>query len=259
MKKHIKLIMLLILFMTIFFKIYVDAVEKGDSLPDVKFLTMSGEEFAKKSKNREIQKAQKIKPLRLLTFNNLNGEGNAYFPSEKRINFSININVYKMIKDDSNIGNNIPLDQRQFFNNEITEARIKGSIMHELSHWLNDAFHNNNVSVSSKKDLIGKNKGVNRSHQFLTDYELDAQVHAIIQYRKKNRIVWNKMTLTEALENMPFYFALKTKVTDSEMKEWKRYMYTRLSRENLLGKKMKKARNLSESSSDSFINYLTNL
>ena len=37
------------------------------------------------------------------------------------------------------------LEPKFSLENEITEARIKGSIHHEISHWLNDSLHGNHI------------------------------------------------------------------------------------------------------------------
>jgi hypothetical protein len=161
-----------------------------------------------------------------------------------KIEFNIPAQVIDLLSSHSDLSF-IPTSQREFLTNELTAARLKGTIMHELSHWINDSIHNSHIRNRIKK-TAGRdfntvmNKGVERTHQFLTDYELDAQIHAIIQYRNENRLKWDSLQLDELLSKMPFYFPLSTTVTRQELKEWKRYILKRLAREGLLGKRMRR-------------------
>jgi hypothetical protein len=87
----------------------------------------------------------------------------------------------------------IPDHQKVFFRNEITETNIKGSIYHELSHWLNDTLHNKAVSKNMPitQDKIDKlwSGDVNFS-----DFEIDAQVHAIKQVKRNYKKDFDKLT-----------------------------------------------------------------
>lgn len=230
-------------------------------LPDT-FGTIRGNELLNYTKNALMKKAYELNPLMgIYTDSN---DGNVYRPSkgysDAYINLSLNKQAIGLFREYGGNINLLSIDKTQlrFLRNEVTEARVKGTINHEISHWLNDSLHGKHITkrinrssgMGSEDSLRVMNKGKNRTHQFLTDYELDAQIQAIIEYRRKNPGAWKRLTLEDALSFMPFYFAISTTLNRNEMKEWKRYIYTRLAREDLLGKKMKRARSLSEASCD---------
>ncbi|CAM0049327.1 hypothetical protein VPHF86_0142 [Vibrio phage F86] len=235
----------------LFFREFIESFDPNDLqvLPS-NFGAISGPDFVEDSNNPDIEEAHDRIWLEEITTNVR--RGNVYVPSggEASINFSIPSSAYKAYE--AGIVRQLSAKDQKAIKNEMTEARMKGTIMHELSHWMNDAFGNQFLSKRKRKaDLSGNanktlNQGKARGHQFLTDYELDAQIHAIYQYRRSNPRKWETMTLGEALEEMPFHRPLEDSLTRKEYKEWKKYMYTRLARENMLGRRMKKARSLDE-------------
>lgn len=239
----------------LFFKEYIDAFDIDNPAPLPRtFGTILGPDFVEDMNNPDIEDAHdSIWLEEITTYSN---RGNVYLPSdgEATINLSLPKPAHDAIK--SGIVNQLNDRQRRSIMNEFTEARMKGSIMHELSHWLNDALHGRFLSkrvdrgITSTDRLKTLNQGKSRTHQFLTDYELDAQVHAIIQFRRKNARMWERIDLDTALQKMPFYMPLYDTLSRAERKQWKRYMYTRLARENLLGRQMKRAKHLGEANYD---------
>ncbi|UNA02015.1 hypothetical protein PVA8_328 [Vibrio phage PVA8] len=238
-------------------KFFRDFIENLDlnNLPPMPsdFGWIDGDTFVGDVNNKIITRAHEIHPLSEITSDT--GAGNVYRPSSGVINVTIPSSAYSAYRQ--GIVRQLSASDQRFIKNELTEARIKGTIMHEISHWINDSIHNFNIydrstnkGLSNSAQLKRMNKGKNRTHQFLTDYELDAQLHAILQYIRANKRRWDSMTFGEALAEMPFYNPLSRTLTRDEMKEWKRYMYTRMARENILGNRMKRARSLDEAQYD---------
>ena len=135
--------------------------------------------------------------------------------------------------------------QIQFIVNSLKESYIKAMIYHELSHWLNDTLHNDHITkvveLSKKYNNVDilklKTKDVN-----LTYFEIDAQIHAIKQYRRDNIKIWDKLTLYQLFKLYPsllsIYDDVKEKYGETIKDIWVKNLVKRMSRENLLGKKM---------------------
>jgi hypothetical protein len=132
---------------------------------------------------------------------------------------------------------------KQFFN-EVSPASIKGTIYHELSHWISDSIYNRNISKrleiaqqSGKLDILTK-----YGSNLFTDYELDAQVHAIKQLKRDYKKDWDKLTWSDIIEKKGsfdvIFKRLKTLNTRDQEEYFKR-MIKRLNREGLLGKKLR--------------------
>lgn len=131
------------------------------------------------------------------------------------------------------------------------EIRIKRSIAHELSHWISDSTHNrylydimNSVKVSpgSKnklKKLLKKEKAL-----LLTHFEIDAQVHDVLQIKRKvGNEKWNSMSFDDLLDyasnTKDSYENIKSFIGKDVAFEWKKRFLKRLNREGLLGDNMR--------------------
>lgn len=234
-----------------FFKKFIDVYQKDGTIGTIpNRLSMSGDEFMKNVKNEDIKEANGINPLKMIIIST--DKGNMYVPNKAGATLYISINgeaANLLNRYKNNVDFLSAMDQR-FIKNELTSARVKGSIMHELSHWIRDSLNNqylskkldkNNTVASSAEKLRNLNNGKNYGHQFLSPHELDAQVHAIVQFINSNPARWNRLTkLDDALFSMPFYKAISENLTPSEHAEWKKKILARLARENLMGKRMRR-------------------
>ncbi len=136
--------------------------------------------------------------------------------------------------------------QLKGFTQEFKPERIKSTIAHELSHWLNDTMHNFHITKTiGKVRELGKpeilllhKKDVNMTH-----FEIDAQIHGIKQLKMKYRRKWDEMSLKEvffAYNSLRFmgsqiYAKYGKKVGDI----WQKALVKRMGREGLLGKNMR--------------------
>jgi hypothetical protein len=141
----------------------------------------------------------------------------------------------------------IQASQLKSFTNEFKEARIKSTIAHEISHWLNDTMHNFHITktigkvrdLGNPEILLLHKKDVNMTH-----FEIDAQIHGIKQLKMAHRKDWDKMTLADVFmeyNSLRFmggsiYQKYGKKIGDV----WQKAVAKRMAREKLLGKNMKK-------------------
>lgn len=233
---------------TRFYKKFINKFEK-EGVVDTSLLpskTLNGNDLIEYSKNQDVKDADDAVSLFTISFGI--DKDNAYIPHSRQPVGDITFGIPRQVLDlMNNSANRLGManQQRTFLENELTAERLKGTIHHELSHWMSDALRNRNIkqrldkAQQTSSPLKAMNKGKDRTHQFLTDYELDAQLHAIVQYRRKNKAKWDKLSFNDAMNLMPFYFPITSRLSTRELAEWKRYMLKRLAREGILGKRMK--------------------
>lgn len=142
-----------------------------------------------KLKNRNSKQAHKVNPVKIRIGNFW--DGSFYDPTTSIIQISIHQGAMKLISD---VGGNIDMIKNivtyQFkkFTNEFSPAAFKGTISHELTHWIDDSLNNrhitNIVNIAKEKGsrgvLTGKHNDVNH-----TEFEINSQVHAIKSIKKE--------------------------------------------------------------------------
>ena len=127
----------------------------------------------------------------------------------------------------------------QVFLNEFTEERIKGSIHHELTHWVDDTLHNQHIAKRSER---AQETGLGLSQKGLpinADYmEIQAQIHNIYQLKRQNEGVWDLLSFDQMIHKSPPLMAVDSQLQSDIHTRWKRALKTRMHREGLLGASM---------------------
>lgn len=193
--------------------------------------------------------------------NNKTGSSAFYQPKSNSIVIGINSNALGYISGEILEDNNVtfeevikglPRGQGEEFRNEFSADRIKGTIYHELSHWLDDTFHNRYIGKMLKKaSEMSQTVGKKRTKEFMTKgkgdinltfLEINAQIHAIKQLKRGNKDIWDLLTFDEMLNLNASLNLLKKRFLElgqKEYKGWKKNILKRLSREKLLGQNMR--------------------
>lgn len=191
-----------------------------------------------------IDDANEINPVEIYIF--AEGYGNQYIPPKAMITIGINENAVDAAKHMGGIlkaSLAIGGTKGERFIKEFSEPRIKGSIYHELSHWLDDTFHNKHIDSMIKKAVATKDKNILKRGQpdiGMTPYERDAQIHAIKQLKRSHADIWDELSFEDMLELNPSLQHVYDGVWRIDKEEsWKKMILRRMSREGLLGDKMK--------------------
>ena len=120
---------------------------------------------------------------------------------------------------------------------EFKEHRIKGSIAHELSHWLDQTFNNKSVERLLKHRIKNREKiktNVNTDH-----IEINSQIAGIVQARKHfSKSEWDYMTFNELSNIVVPLNSVNNMLRGDEKTKWKRDLKQRMYREGLLGNNM---------------------
>ena len=228
------------------FRKFIKAVQSADNVGNGKF----GFGVIKSSelKSRDCRIAHDLNPIKIQC--GLLG-GNFYKPKTKTIQVSLNSNAVNLIIlqkaksiDDilSILGSS---NQIERFNSEFDAKSLKGSIYHELSHWINDSIHNFHITKMLKKaSELDKISILQRDGSNLfTDYEIDAQVHAIKQLKREFNKSWDLLSWQDIIQIKPSFIVIKQQLkrsTPKVQKDYHKRMIKRSNREQLLGKLMQK-------------------
>lgn len=141
----------------------------------------------------------------------------------------------------------LPLKLKITFKQQFTEEKMKGSIHHELVHWIDQTFNKDSVSraVDRYNMLVQKKKrqkkaaegsGTDINFEYI---ERQAQIHNIKQLYNKHKEQWDKLTFKEMLELSPALDTIYHMLGDKNLRDkWIRLIKQRMYREGLLGKNM---------------------
>ena len=225
-----------------FFKDDIEKIQKTKSLNGIDF---ESKEYNTSFLNSSLSK-KSSKLNRCIIF--INVASNHYNPTQSVISVSISDNAINFANE--GFGGNLIeaynyLKKREGnrkadnFMNEFSEYKIKGSIHHELAHWIDDTLHNNHIkSRINKANELGI--GINKKGLPINvdKMEIQGQIHNIKQLKNKYNDVWDDLTFDELKSLTPIinfvYNQLKGDIRD----KWIRDLKTRMHREGLLGKNM---------------------
>jgi hypothetical protein len=122
---------------------------------------------------------------------------------------------------------------------EFTEAKMKGSIHHELAHWIDDTLHNNHIKNRAdkvgeiKKDMTKRGLPINADKM-----EIQGQIHNIAQLKKQHLDNWDELTFKDVIALSTTISVIDNQLKGDIRKQWLRDLKTRMHREGLLGKSM---------------------
>jgi hypothetical protein len=154
--------------------------------------------------------------------------------SPNAINYGVEYNDIKIATEELD-----DIKSKRSFLNEFTEARIKGSIYHELSHWIDDSLHNTRIKKALDNNFK-KNTGKPIKNVNFTDFEIQAQIHNILQLKRNDEDNWNNLSFEDMIHLSPSLTSIYYSQTPYEDKQdWLKRLKLRMNRENLLGKNMK--------------------
>ena len=163
-------------------------------------------------------------------------------PSKQIINLTMNDNALKHVMNyEGNIElakNELPESLQKMLKQEFTEEKFKGTINHELVHWIDDTLHNKHIQKTLEKAKetnggIFRNKPINMSY-----LEIQAQIHNIKQAKRKHSENWDNITFGDLLEIIPSLGCINNNLSFENKEQWRKTIRRRMYREGLLGKKM---------------------
>jgi predicted GNAT family acetyltransferase len=194
-------------------------------------------------KNELCIKAHEMNPCTIW----INKGNNHYNPNKKLISVSVSVSAmdYIISQFDGDLKKAIRYQdppQVITMKREFTEERIKGSIHHELVHWIDDTLNNRHI-----KKMVDKNVELHSAGEALpfdsvtvnAHYmEIQAQVHNIKQLHNKYADIWNTLSFEDMIHMSPSITQTYRSLPHGLKTQWIKKLKMRLFREGLLGKKM---------------------
>lgn len=215
----------------------IKELEQTDTIREDMFLRSESDTSIFTSK--ECLEAHKLNPCIIKTNTGYNG----YDPKNKIIHIGINDNALRHVKNE---GGNLTMamdgllhpQQKEQLGYEFSAEKIKGSIHHELAHWIDDTFHNKHIEkfIDAANKMGTKNLGgvpVNA-----TKIEIQGQIHNIKQLHNKYKDIWDDLTFYDMIKYSPALIGIFNSLTGNIKAKWLRDLKTRMHREGLLGKNM---------------------
>lgn len=171
----------------------------------------------------------------------INSGHNHYNPNHNRISLSYSSNALNFIQNqaDGNIKRAISFlpsgFQKKSMEAEFTEHKIKGSIHHELVHWIDDTLNNSHIKTAvNKKQYDYRNMNVNA-----TKIEIQGQIHNIKQLYNKYKNVWDEISFQDMLDMSSSLLSINDGLKGETNAKWRKELKQRMNREGLLGKNMR--------------------
>jgi hypothetical protein len=190
------------------------------------------------------KKAHALNPVTIYIF--LYGEGNFYNPQRKIIYLSLDMNICNSMQ---HALDTVPVGQLEMLRNEVSDVRIKSTIRHELSHWLDDTLHNFYMTktfdkATNIKDAGGDYKGfVNKSlyknlgDPYLAPVEITAMANQVAELKRRmSPSKYDKLTWVDLITLIPSLHFCDTRLGA----EFRKRMISRLAREGLVGSNLTK-------------------
>jgi hypothetical protein len=190
------------------------------------------------------KKANKINPCKIF----INIGSNHYNPKDSVIALGVSNNAVDFVLQNFNGNLNKAIlelklsgDKKQSINlsNEFSESKIKGSIHHELAHWIDDTLHNRHIKLRSDKAAETGSGMTKRGLPINADkIEIQGQIHNVVQLKKEYSDIWDSLTFEDLLKLSTTLNLVNNQLRGYIRTEWKRNLLTRMYREGLLGKNM---------------------
>lgn len=165
--------------------------------------------------------------------------GSYYKPSENYIQASFNYFALSTL-----YFRNTEFENSIIFE-EITEDKIKGTLAHEISHWVDDALYGQITKYTTLAKELNRYDilKLGKANVNMTHYEINSQIHQIKDFKRRHEHEWNELSFTELVEKIPALYAIKTqlnsKYSSDAYKIWLKLLFKRMNREGLIGKSMR--------------------
>jgi hypothetical protein len=182
--------------------------------------------------------ANKINPIEIL-INVKNNATNHYNPFENLINLHVNYNAINYVSNfrtlTDAINDLVRNEVKKSLKNTFNESSIKGSIHHELVHWIDDSLNSQHIVKKLNK---AREKNIPLKNVNYMSFEIQTQIHNIVQLKRKYEDVWDTLTFNEMIELSPPLSVVMNNIDSIDKNNWIKRLKQRMSREGLLGKNM---------------------
>src|ERR1035437_3960517 len=191
-------------------------------------------------KSKECVEAHKLN----MCIIKINTGSNFYSPLNNTIGIGISNNSLNYVKTEANGNFRVAIDslpndrQKESLSREFNEEKIKGSIHHELAHWIDDTLHNKHIRKRLNKATEIGTRDLGGIPVNSTKMEIQGQIHNIKQLYNKYKDIWDTLSFSELVKYSPALSTINNNLSGDIKTKWIRDLKTRMHREGLLGKNM---------------------
>lgn len=184
------------------------------------------------------KKANKLNPVYIVIND---GTDNSYHPKvPRRIRLNVHTEAWSLAKQAGGVtlAASMLVDHlRDMFLLEFEPHRMKGTIHHELNHWIDDSLNNTHIQqYMDKASASGRSVQDNQG-----PIERNSQIHNIVQLKRHLKGEWDTLSFNEMIKMIPILMVVRDKLSPGEFQKWKRNLLKRMAREGLLGAGMRRA------------------
>jgi hypothetical protein len=189
-------------------------------------------------KSKQAQIAHQSNPITVEVYLH-NNRCNSYSPKESKIYIGLTDNLVNFLRTVAYTKNNQEyIKHKNSLFNDINDVKLKSTIRHELTHWIDDSLHNKHISKLIVSPSFREKVNQGLANGIDVRYEMPHEITAIVNQiaEIKRRIgdkKYNLLTWVDILEKVP---GLKI-INDELGVSWRRVIFSRLARENLIGAK----------------------
>ncbi len=224
-----------------FFKQDIEEIKKTNKITSSMF--RKGLFHTSGLNSKIAKKVHELNPCKIY----INYLGNFYHPLKNEIHISVgqnalNFTINNFNGDIEKTKDFLKLNNENQYKNyltEFTEEKVKGSIHHELVHWIDDTLHNKHIK--KRADKVGKTSVDMTKRGLPIDadkMEIQSQIHNIYQLKRKYYDIWDNLTFDDLLLKSVSLSTVNNSLKGEIHKNWKRNLKSRMYREGLLGKNM---------------------
>jgi hypothetical protein len=194
-------------------------------------------------KNEKCIKAHEMNPCTIW----INKGNNHYNPNSKVISLAVNLQAanYVITQFNGNLKRAVDYQdppQAMTLKKEFNEERIKGTIHHELVHWIDDTLNNQHIKKRIDKNILRHSAGEALPFNNVTVnahyMEIQAQIHNIKQLHNKYADQWDTLSFEDMIHMSPSLTNTYRSLPYSLKTQWIKNIKMRMFREGLFGKKM---------------------
>ena len=214
-----------------YFKKYLDYMHKNNDFLKVNKVRISSSML----RSADSKKAHKLNPVTIFI-----GEknGNIYLPFKKEIHLSLNDNAVNAMQHPKFKNSAVRDTGNPMLADEFSAKKIKATIYHELSHWVDDSLHGNYIANALTKH--GGQLGTTNISVGVHPIEINAQIHGVKAYKQQmSPIKYDRLTFDDLIsKNVSLNTVVAKLKKTGEYETWRKIFIKRLAREKLLGKSM---------------------
>lgn len=194
--------------------------------------------------SERCKEAHKLNPCIIVTNSKKYGNYKGFYaPKNTVILVNLHPGASELVKEYGGsverASEDIDYSNREQFRSEFTEEVIKGTIHHELAHWIDDTLHNRHIRDRVLKATEGGKRNLNAKPIDMSNMEIEGQIHNIKQLYNTHKDEWDDISFDYMISLSPTLKLINGRLRGDDNVIWRKAIQKRMYREGLMGAKMR--------------------